>query len=98
MSLASPKTCTHSPKARLVVIRVDRRSLYSAFARHWGFIPLPCRPRHPQEEGVVERGGNYLKDNALKGRKFDGPEELDAFLKHWNRTIAWVHIHGTTRK
>ena len=29
VSLASPKTCTHSPKARLVVIRIDRRSYHS---------------------------------------------------------------------
>jgi hypothetical protein len=47
---------------------------------------------------VVERGGNYLKHNALKGRRFDSLEELDAFLKHWNRTVARVRIHGRTRK
>jgi hypothetical protein len=76
----------------------DIAELYSAFAKHWDFVPLPCRPRHPQEEGVVERGGSYLKDNALKGRKFDSPEELDAFLKRWNHTVARVRIHGRTRK
>ena len=84
--------------ARACLYDPDISELYAAFAKHWGFIPLPCRPRHPQEDGVVERGGNYLKDNALKGRRFDGLEELDAFLKHWNRTIARVRIHGTTRK
>lgn len=60
-------------------------------------IRLVCRG----ETEVVprqRRGGNYLKDNALKGRKFDGLHDLDAFLKHWNRTIARVRIHGTTRK
>jgi hypothetical protein len=46
----------------------------------------------------VERGCDYLKDNALKGRKFDSLEELDAFLKRWNRTVARVRIHGRTRK
>jgi transposase len=84
--------------ARACLYDPDISELYAAFAKHWGFIPLPCRPRHPQEEGVVERGGNYLKDNALKGRRFDSLEELDAFLKHWNRTIARVRIHGRTRK
>ena len=76
----------------------DINELYAAFAKHWDFVPLPCRPRHPQEQGVVERGGSYLKDNALKGRRFDSLDELDAFLKRWNRTIARVRIHGTTRK
>ena len=84
--------------ARACLYDPDINELYAAFAKHWGFVPLPCRPRHPQEEGVVERGGNYLKDNALKGRKFDSLEELDAFLKHWNRTVARVRIHGRTRK
>jgi transposase len=84
--------------ARACLYDPDIAELYAAFAKHWGFVPLPCRPRHPQEQGVVERGGDYLKDNALKGRKFDSLEELDAFLKRWNRTVARVRIHGRTRK
>jgi len=46
----------------------------------------------------VERGGDYLKDNGLKGRRFDSLEEQDAFLRSWNRNVARVRIHGTTRK
>jgi transposase len=84
--------------ARACLYDPDLSELYAAFARHWGFVPLPSRPRHPQEQGVVERGGRYLKDNALKGRKFDSLEELDSFLKRWNRTVARVRIHGRTRK
>ncbi len=76
----------------------DVSELYAAFARHWGFVPLPSRPRHPEEQGIAERGGGYVKDNALKGRRFDSLQELDAFLKRWNRTIARLRIHGTTRK
>jgi transposase len=79
--------------ARACLYDPDISELYAAFAKHWGFVPLPCRPRHPQEQGVVERGGGYLKDNALKGRKFDSLEKLDAFLKRWNRTVARVRIH-----
>lgn len=84
--------------ARACLYDPDISDLYAAFAKHWGFVPLPCRPRHPQEQGVVERGGDYLKDNTLKGRRFDSLEEVAAFLKHWNRTIARVRIHGRTRK
>lgn len=76
----------------------DVNEVYAAFARHWGFTPLPSRPRHPQEQGVEERGGGYVKDNALKGKTFDSIEELDAYLKKWNRTVARLRVHGTTRK
>ena len=34
------------------------------------FTPLPTRPRNPQENGKQERSGGYVKDNALKGRRF----------------------------
>lgn len=76
----------------------DVSELYGAFARHWGFTPLPSMPRHPQENGKQERSGGYVKDNALKGRGFDSLEEQNAFLRHWNRTIARLRIHGTTRR
>lgn len=32
--------------------------MYLAFAKHWGFAPLPTRPRHPQENGKQERTGD----------------------------------------
>ena len=48
--------------------------------------------------GKQERAGGYVKDNALKGRRFDSLEELNVFLKRWNRTIARLRIHGTTRQ
>ena len=84
--------------ARACLYDPDVSELYAAFAKHWDFVPLPCKPRNPQEKGVVERGGSYLKDNALKGRKFDSIGEFGIFLKHWNRTVARLRIHGTTRK
>jgi transposase len=71
---------------------------YAAFARHWRFTPLPSQPRHPEENGKQERSGGYVKDNALKGRRFDSLEAQNAFLRHWNRTIARLRIHGTTRR
>lgn len=76
----------------------DVSELYAAFAGHYGFVPLPARPRHPQEDGIAERSGGYVKDNALKGRRFNSLEELNSYLVRWNRTIARLRIHGTTRK
>jgi len=76
----------------------DSHDLYTAFAQHWGFTSLPTRPRTPQETGKEERSGGYVKDNALKGRRFDSLDEHNAFLRQWNRTIARLRIHGTTRQ
>ena len=97
-----PRTVRHD-NLKAAVVRAclydpDVNELYMVFAQHWGFVPLPSRPRHPQEQGVAERGGSYVKSNALKGRRFDSLEELDRFLKRWNRTVARLRIHGTTRK
>jgi len=63
-----------------------------------GVCTLALPATQSQEKGVIERGGSYLKGNALKGRKFNSLEEFDSFLKRWNRTIARLRIHGTTRK
>ena len=76
----------------------DSHDVYLAFAAHWGFTPLPTQPRHPQENGKQERSGGYVKTNALKGRRFDSLDAHNAFLRHWNRTIARLRIHGTTRR
>jgi transposase len=76
----------------------DSNEVYLAFAKHWGFTPLPTQPRHPQENGKQERSGGYVKDNALKGRRFDSLDEQNAWLRHWNRTVGRLRIHGTTRR
>lgn len=76
----------------------DLHEIYEAFAKHWGFIPLPSRPRHPQEQGVQERSGGYVNDNALKGRVFDSLEDLNDHLHRWNRQTAQLRIHGSTRR
>ena len=76
----------------------DVNVIYAAFAEHWGFTALPTRPRNPKENGKQERSGGYVKGNALKGRRFDSLTEQNAHLRRWNRTIARLRIHGTTRK
>jgi transposase len=76
----------------------DSHDVYLAFAAHWGFTSLPTQPRTPQENGKQERSGGYVKSNALTGRRFDSLDAQNAFLRHWNRTIARLRIHGTTRR
>ena len=76
----------------------DVHPVYVAFSEHWRFTALPTRPRNPRENGKQERSGGYVKDNALKGRRFNSLDEQNQHLRHWNRSIARVRIHGTTRR
>lgn len=69
-----------------------------SFARHYGFTFMPARPGTPTDKGKVENAVKYVKNNALKGRRFQSLGELNAFLQNWENQIADQRIHGTTRK
>jgi len=70
----------------------------AAFARHYGTVVLPTRPRHPEHKGKVERGVGYVKGNALKGRVFGSLAEENACLRQWEERVADRRVHGTTRQ
>jgi transposase len=68
------------------------------FARHYGVVILPTKPRMPRHKGKVEGGVKYVKNNGLKGRMFSSLQEQKEFLIHWERDVADTRIHGTTKK
>jgi len=72
--------------------------LYKKFADYYGFSPLPCRVREPQEKGKVESGIKYVKRNFFAGRTFKDGDDLDKQLKNWLQKTCNVRVHGTTRK
>lgn len=55
-----------------------------------------CRYYRAQTKGKVESGVKYVKRNALAGRRFDGLEELNAWLLEWCLEVADQRVHGTT--
>lgn len=69
-----------------------------SFCEHYGTVLLPTRPRTPRHKGKVERGVDYVQENALKGRTFKSLTEQNDYLLHWETTVADTRIHGTTRK
>lgn len=69
-----------------------------SFAQHYGTVLWPTRPYTPQHKGKVERGIDYVQDNALKGRTFACLEDENAFLLDWEVTVADARMHGTIRK
>ena len=71
---------------------------YKQFAIYYGFKPIPCRVREPQEKGKVESGIKYVKKRFLLGRKLEDIIEARKQLKIWLENTCNNRIHGTTRK
>jgi len=69
-----------------------------SFCEHYGTVILPTKPYTPRHKGKVERGVDYVKSNALKGRTFSSLAEQNEHLLSWETRIADTRIHGTTRK
>lgn len=70
----------------------------SVFARHYGTVILPTKPRTPRHKGKIERGIGYVKGNSLKGRTFASLDAQNRHLAQWEASVADQRIHGTTRK
>ena len=71
---------------------------FEQFCRHYGTTVLPTKPRSPRHKGKVERGVDYVQENALKKRTFTSLAEENDFLQEWERGTADRRIHGTTKK
>jgi transposase len=69
-----------------------------AFEKHYNTTILPTKPYTPRHKGKVERGVDYVQENALRGRTFKSLNEQNEFLAHWEANVADTRIHGTTRK
>ena len=52
-----------------------------SFGEHYGTVFLPTPPYTPRHKGKVERGVDYVQENALRGRSFPGLEEQDRSLR-----------------
>ncbi len=68
------------------------------FCRHYAVNVMPCRPATPQHKGKVERGVGYVRNNALKGHRFESVGAENRHLAHWETHVADTRIHGTTCK
>lgn len=67
------------------------------FCKHYGFTLLPTRPGMPRHKGKVERGVDYVQENALKGRTFASLAEQNGHLERWEKNTADTRVHGTTK-
>ena len=76
----------------------DLHPIILEFARHYGCVFLPTKPRTPRHKGKVERDIRYVQDNAVKALRFEALAEQNLHLMQWEAEVADVRIHGTTRR
>jgi transposase len=69
---------------------------FLAFATHYGFRPVACRPRRPETKGKVERPFYYAETNLLNGRSFRSLAHLNEFTLRWLAETADVRVHRQT--
>ena len=95
-------TCLYDNMKVVVTGHQDDVPIYNArflaFATHYGFRPVACRPRRPQTKGKVERPFYYVETNLLNGRTFRSLAHLNEVAQTWLAEVADVRIHGETRQ
>jgi transposase len=95
-------TCLYDNMKVVVARYEDGEPIYNtrflAFATHYGFRPVACRPRRPQTKGKVERQFLFVEKNLLSGREFRSLEHLNEVAACWLREVADVRIHRQTRR
>jgi transposase len=71
---------------------------YRRFARHYGLLVSPARPRTPEHKGKVESGVHFVKRSFLAGQEFADIRVANGRLQEWVRERAGTREHGTTRQ
>lgn len=69
---------------------------YSRFARHYGFLVHPCRPRTPEHKGKVESGVHYVKRNFIASEEIVDINDANEKVARWVIEEAGLRLHGTT--
>jgi hypothetical protein len=71
---------------------------FLAFATHYGYRPVACRPRRSQTKGKVERPFHYVEVNLLNGRTFHSLAHLNDVTAWWLKEVADIRVHRETQQ
>jgi transposase len=89
-------TCLYDNQKVVVTGYEDDVPIYNprflAFATHYGYRPVACRPRRPQTKGKVERPFHYVETSLLNGRTFDTLDHLNETTAWWLANVADVRV------
>lgn len=86
--------------ARALVTRHDGNGVefnptFAAFCKHWDVTPRACQPYRARTKGKDERAVQYVKRNAVAGRRFASWSHFESHLADWLRRVADARVHGT---
>ena len=65
---------------------------FLAFATHYGYRPVACRPRRPQTKGKVERPFEYVESSLFNGRTFETLNHLNEVTSWWLAQVTDVRV------
>jgi len=71
---------------------------FLAFATHYGFRPVACRPRRGQTKGKIERQFDFVEKNLLNARTFRSLEHLNEVARWWLEHVSDSRIHPKTKQ
>src|SRR3954447_6404595 len=95
-------TCLYDNMKVVVTGYEDDVPIYNprflAFATHYGYRPIACRPRRPQTKGKVERPFHYVATSLLNGRTFETLNHLNETALGWLAHVADIRELRESRK
>ena len=95
-------TCLYDNQKVVVTGHEDGVPIYNArflaFATHYGYRPVACRPYRPQTKGKVERPFGYVESSLLNGRTFATLNHLNETTDWWQANVADVRVLRESRK
>lgn len=92
-----PESILYDNMKQVKISLEEYNPLFLDFVNYYGVLIKTHRIRRPRTKGKVERMVDYVKDNCLKGRVFEGLEGLNHQARLWLDNTANIRIHSTTQ-
>ncbi len=97
-----PAACKYDNQKAVVLGWEGSKPVYNprflAFATYYGFRPIACRPRRPNDKAKVERSFWEYERSFLNGREFRSEEDFRAQLRVWHDEVCDPRVHKKLKR
>jgi transposase len=97
-----PAACKYDIQKPVVLGFEGSKPIYNprflAFATWYGFRPVACRPRHPNDKPKVERSFWEYERSFLNGREFRDADDFRAQLALWHDKVCDPRVHKALKR